>query len=431
MPQKKWRTEDKHMARFRRDSGEKRTGRHRYQQGYMPPRQVEHYCKIYRKGTYLEKPSRQGPGWLVPLLAFLLIMVLVFWAVPLAISRIQAADNTQETAGETVVQTLYDQHTFTTRTPVADVYDRPDLKANRITQILFNEPVTVLPEQQLFGYTRIRLDDKTEGYTLTENLIDERTSIEPGFHSYKLVVASPVKRIMSHASRGTLLTEVMMGTVLFADYQGDSIFKITLPGGGEGWVSADGLIVSEPDADIQIPSDPERYFVNSVLEFSRVTVLENGLTVHGATVNGVARVAAYVNGISLPRQLEDQFHAGTLIYEQDRMASLPVNEHDDQDRDESSESDEDEDTRLTDADQADNEISPSSDLLDYSMLVSGDLLFFADRTDGNVLQSLGIFIGGSEILYASQSDSSLRIVDLSQAEQGRLLESLISVRRIF
>ncbi len=424
------------MAKFRRNSGENRKGRNRYQQGYVPPRQVEHYWKIYRKGTYLEKPSRQGPGWIIPLLAFLLIMFLVFWAVPLAISRIQAADNRQEVTDPTVIQTVYDLNTYVCRLPVADVYDRPDLKANRITQILFNEPVTVLPEQDMFGYKKIRLDDGTEGYTLTENLVDDRTSVEPGFYDYKLVVASTVKRVMSHASRGTLLAEVMMGTVLFADYQGDSIFRVTLPDGSQGWVSTDGMIILETDAEIQAPADPERYFINSVLEFSRVTVLNNGLTVRGATVNGVARVAGLVNGVNLPRQLEDQFHAGTVIY-QKNQSEIQTPHQTDEDLDESEArheqpaDDEDQNGGSNGTEAAENEAGSAADQLDFDVLVVGDLLFFADAEDGSLPHTMGIFIGGSEMLYARRSDSSISIVDLGQADQSLLIDRLISVRRVF
>ena len=45
---------------------------------------------------------------------------------------------------------------------------------------------------------------------LNGDLTAERDSAEPNLYLYKLVVSDRVRRIMSHASQGTLLQEVMM-----------------------------------------------------------------------------------------------------------------------------------------------------------------------------------------------------------------------------
>ncbi len=128
-----------------------------------------------------------------------------------------------------------------------------------------------------------------------------------------MVVAETTKRILSHARRGTLLVEVPMSTVLFADYRGNGIARVALPDGQIGWLSESGMVVLASDGQIQQVADGERYFSSTALAFNQITHLPNGQSIYGVSTVGIARLAALVNGLSLPHRLEDMAGSGNPV----------------------------------------------------------------------------------------------------------------------
>lgn len=368
-------------------------GRRKSKQGFVPPRQVEDHWQFYRKGLYVARPGRNLPAWLIPLAALLLIIVLVFWAVPTAITRIQNALNAGQDASQDQASLLYDLSTWTVNRSVADVFDRDDLKAGRVTQALFNEPVTILPAGCTYGFVKVRLTDGLEGYMRSTDLVDSRQSIEPDLFINKLVIASPTKRVMSHASRGTLVVEVTMGTVLFADYRGDGISRVRLPDGSEGWISDEGVIVLPPLGQIQPAAAGARYFCTTALAFNQVTVLPNGQSVRGISTAGIARLSAAVNGINLPRSLQGQSQSGTLV---------PLAQDE------------------------------TTGMIKLETLQAGDLVFLAAQGDKSATPQpvdMAIYMGSGQILYARVNQSAIRLTDLTQNTD--LWQRIIQARRLF
>lgn len=360
------------------------------QPDYVNPRHVEDHWKIYRHGVYLEKPVRRLPAWLLPLLVLLLLVVLIFWAGPALVTLFQAAEGENPDDTPQIIETLYDASWQTVRVPVADVFTEPDLKADRLTQVIYNEPVHLLEADAGYGFIAIETVDGSRGYIRQAHLSALRDSIEPGRHLRRLVVASASKRVMSHASRGTLLTEVYMGTVLYADYEGDSLYRVTLPDGGFGWMSGEGLIVLDPQEAIAVPQDGGRYFSNSALAFNKVTTLGNGQTVAGASLSGIARIAASVNGVVLPRSHVAQQSAGVpVLFRQEEVTGLT----------------------------------------DLSVIQTGDLIFFRDEKAPDQISGPAICIGGTQVLFARRNDTSIRVYDLAQTDD--LNSQIIQIRRIF
>ena len=116
---------------------------------------------------------------------------------------------------------------------------------------------------------------------------------------------------MTHASQGTLITQVMMNTVLYSDIKRDGVYQVSLPGGETGWVGSSGVIEIEPRSSIEVVSS--RYFVSSALSLVNATYFENGITKQGISVNGLVYVCSCVNGIVMPRTLEEQMAAGVSV----------------------------------------------------------------------------------------------------------------------
>ena len=206
---------------------------------------------------------------------------------------------------------IYDDTYRVVKVSASSVMTKDDITSERITQVLMNEPVHFLSDDCKNGYVLIRTMDNIVGYVKGEELSNDMSSCEPDLHLYKIVVADISKRVMSHASNGTLISEVAMNTVLYADVKRDGVYQVQLPNGENGWISSSGVI--ELDVNGNTEEVGVRYFVSSARTMVNSTYLDGGLTKRGISIQGLAYVAAGVNGIQIPRQIKDQIEIGTKV----------------------------------------------------------------------------------------------------------------------
>ena len=349
--------------------------------GYQKPlgsktaRRESDQWTLIKKDVYVEPPMRHWPAWLLPLASFALIVLFVFVIGPTLAEKISGIVNPTIPSGAVIVDQFYDDDTVVVQTPVADLLDRDDIKGVRLAQALYNEPVQKTGQPAAHGFLSVRLSDGTEGFLFSDQVTDRRESIEPAGFLYKIVISAPSRRVMTHASKGTLIAEVMMGTILMSDYRGDGIYRVRLPGGEYGWISDEGTIALGVRDSIQPAKDLARYFVSSAMAFHRVTRLENGLSVRGASSAGIACIAARINGVELPRTLADLARTGKSI-------NLQKEE--------------------------------TSSLFLLNDLKAGDLLFFAAEKGGQEPAEMGIVMTDGQILMSRRGWTSIRLIDLSQ-----------------
>ncbi|MBO4688894.1 MAG: hypothetical protein J5636_10325 [Clostridiales bacterium] len=206
---------------------------------------------------------------------------------------------------------IYDDTYRVVKVSACSVMSEDDITSERITQLLMNEPVRLLGEDCKNGYVMIRTMDNIVGYVKGDELNSDMSSCEPDLHLFKIVIADISKRVMSHASNGTLICEVAMNTVLFADVKRDGVYQVQLPNGENGWISSSGVI--ELGVDENTEEVGVRYFVSSALTMVNSTYLDGGLTKRGISIQGLVYVAAGVNGIPIPRELKDQIKIGTEV----------------------------------------------------------------------------------------------------------------------
>ncbi len=380
------------LARRNRRSGRTPRGRRpgdlRMQSG--PVRGHDTWKYVDRKIYVDAAARRRTPVWVVPAVVTLLLAVLVFFVVPYALSGLQTLFGKSATNGRNAVRVLDDATRLVT-VAATDVLDRPDLRGVRITQVLYNTPVESDAARSSFGFNAVTLADGTQGYIANGDLTAERDSAEPNLYLYKLVVSDRVRRIMSHASQGTLLQEVMMGTVLYSDYRGDGIYRVALAGGGTGWIGGNGLI--EIPVASKVQTSGADAFVSSAMSFLNMTYLPGGTTENGIDSAGLIRIAASVNGLDLPRTVDALGAAGTpvTLVKDEKTGAL-----------------------LTDGWQ------------------SGDLVLFAplagDLT-GTTFGDVALYIGDGQVLMARPSRSSIRLVTL--ADDTTLFARIAAVRRVF
>ena len=238
-----------------------------------------------------------------------LIIAAVFVILPKTLPDLFRGTNIELFVEKPVVL-MYDESYRVVSVSVTNVLERPDITSDRITQVLYNEPVEVINDDDPV-YTLIRTTDGIEGYVKAADLIADTSSVEPDLHEYMLVISDSSKNVMTHASQGTLITQVMMNTVLYADVKRDGVYQVSLPGGDTGWIGSSGVIEIEPRSSIEVVSS--RYFVSSALSLVNAMYFENGITKQGISMNGLIYVCSCVNGIVMPRTIEEQMEAGTAV----------------------------------------------------------------------------------------------------------------------
>ena len=342
------------------------------------------------KDSYVKRRwQRRLPRFVVPTLIFLVLAALVFWLLPALASRYAAVDGEIEQEVTLPVR-MFDDSTRVVTAYAANLLSSDEITSPLITQVLYNEPVTLLPTVCAEGFAHVRTSDGIEGYLTSDVLTDQLDSVEPSMHTYKLVVSDVSKNIMSHASNGTLIMKAMMNTVLYADVRGDGVYQVALPDGRSGWVGSSGVI--ELGVNETIKKISARYFVSSVLSFVNVTRIEHGLTMKGMSIEGLAYVAASVNRVTLPRTMEEQMAMGERV---------------------------------------DPTYDEVTGLLQVTSIAPGDLVFLKDPKDpaSAAPYEMAICTDNGSLIMASKSRTSLRIISFMDNEE--LASRIIAVRRIF
>jgi hypothetical protein len=341
--------------------------------------------------TNITRSVKRGVSqFILPTVVFIVIVALLFWILPTWLPKLIEAPEIAMYISPQDIKIYKDASDRMVIRYATGLMREPDVRSERITQVLFNEPVKLLSQSATNGYVLIRTRDALEGFVLEKDLSAVMDSIEPDIHQYKLVVSDVSKNIMSHASNGTLEIEVMMNTVLFSDQKRDGVYHVALPEGKDGWISSSGVI--ELDAYGPVEKVGVRYFVSSVLSFINMTHLPGGITKRGLSVPGLAYVSASVNGVALPREMADQMTSGEAV-------TLKYDEI-------------------------------TGELL-IDSIMPGDLVFFRHPLENgsNTPYEMGICTETGTLIMISKSKTTLRLTSFSG--NFTLQERIIAVRRIF
>ncbi|MHB1452912.1 MAG: C40 family peptidase [Saccharofermentanales bacterium] len=341
------------------------------------------------KAVYLDNyQAKQRPAWLLPLIIAFVVLLLVFWTGPYILGFLSDRIFIDNNEGDKVIL-LYDSPDYAVvGVQSADLLSEPDLRSRRTSQVLYNDLVRIV-DHDTYGYIYAQLQDGTMGYLMESDISSDTRSVEPGLYSHKLMIVAKSKRIMSHASKGSLLLEVCMGSILFSDYQGDGIYRVSLPGGINGWISSEGVIRTDVDGAPAVSS--AKKFYETALSFVNTTYIENGITSYGASSSGIAFICAKINGVDIPREIDSQSKSGTeVVIAFDDVTGLPM----------------------------------------ISDFAEGDLVFFRNElANPEGVSEMGIVVGQGQVLMSARSANSVRIVTLS--DNADLIGSIVAVRRLF
>lgn len=292
----------------------KRERRKHRGQSYHEPRRIitENWLENREWEEEKNKPVREIPAWLFPLLILVVLVLSLFFILPNVLGRFMDRPSVSNGDQNLPLDRVYEDNIMLAAKPVVDVFKDGNIRAERITQLLYNEPVERLsPKGSLATFYRVRLADGTIGYSKRSDLIEDSWSIEPADSIAKLLVTDLSKRVMTHASNGNLLVEVKMNTELFVLYSSDPLYRVKLPGGAEGWLDSTGVLELAVDEEAAVAGST--YFTDSIMAFNYATLLQHGMSNDGLSLGAAVHIAASVNGLDLASDIEGIRQETSLI----------------------------------------------------------------------------------------------------------------------
>ncbi len=217
----------------------------------------------------------------------------------------------QEANTEQSVEYIYgipmDENAAVVTERVADIFEKPDVKSNRITQILCNQPVSVFRNEG--GWAKVKTITGLTGWIKSRYISDDVSSITGRVYTYRIIVTSREKTVFSGPSGGTTQVSAQMGTEFYAFNNIDDAYEVFLPENTTGWLRGSGII-RIPIGDA-IPVTNADDFAATALRFKGTTFMLGGMSSLGIDSPGLVYICARINGINLPTTIEGQLSTGT------------------------------------------------------------------------------------------------------------------------
>ena len=270
----------------------------------------------------------------------------------------------------------YDAFTAVVVNTTADVYSEADRTSVRLTQLLFDEPIDILEQDDLWA--KIMVDDDIEGWIRTRNFDMDWTCVDGRRYTERIVITDREKQIFSHARSGIVIRDVGMGTELYVVSKSDNVYQVALPGNLTGWISETGVF--QLNAGEAIKKTTAEIFTQSCAKFRGVSYLRGGLSFLGIDGAGMLFVAAKINGVRLPRDFEGQFAKGEFVYGE------------------------------------------------LDELKTGDVLFFSRDGQSMRINASGVYTGDGKFIHANQHTGKVQYEDIGDPY---FKQRLLGVKRYF
>ncbi len=244
---------------------------------------------------------------------------------------------------------------------VVDVFSEADVRSQRITQVFYNQAVSILSEED-GSWTRIKAVDGTLGWVRTKFIDKNISSVSGRSYTHKIIVTAKEKSIFSDPSGGITLKDAVMGAVFYSFNNSDNAYEVYLPGDMTGWLRGSGIIHVGLGAGVPITAGED--FAASALKFKGTSYLLNGLSSLGIDSPGIIYLCSKINGVNMPRALKDQINRG------DEIALDSIN--------------------------------------------TGDIVFLSETEDKNDISGAGICMGNGQYIHASRNSGYVRLEGLNE-----------------
>lgn len=260
---------------------------------------------------------------------------------------------------------------------VVDVFKEAEINSERITQGLFNQPVTVLENKDT--WTKVKTVDGSTGWLRSKFVDKDCTSIKKELYSERIVITGKKKQVFTNYGGGGTLKDVTMGTEFFVKTKKKNYYEVIVPGKQTGWVEMKNTILVSVDKPI--PKTTADDFAATVLKFKDSQYLMGGVSdLQGIDCSGLIYICARINGVDLPRGISDQFE---FIKE-----------------------------------------GPDS----FEDVKIGDLVYFSANEDKAGVSGIGVCIGAGKYIHANKAKGA---VDVAALDSDYYMKRIMGIKRIF
>ncbi|PYG89025.1 cell wall-associated NlpC family hydrolase [Ruminiclostridium sufflavum DSM 19573] len=257
---------------------------------------------------------------------------------------------------------------------VVDVFDKPDILSTRITQVLYNQVVSVSKEED--SWTGIKLLDGTSGWVKSKYISRDTDSVTDGSIKNKIVVTAKLADIYSGANNNAKYKKIVLGTELYSFATSKTGYDILLPENKKGWID-EGGVIAIPISDNVIPKTTNAEFVQTIKKFNGTIFVLGGTSGWGLDSAGLVYICSKINGVDLPRSAADMKKMGTAVKEEETEV--------------------------------------------------GDLIFFSSDSLKKDVNDVGVYIGDNEFTHSSTSKG----VVTDSLEDNYFRGRICGIRRIF
>ncbi len=197
---------------------------------------------------------------------------------------------------------------------VVDMFDKPDILGNRLTQVLFNQVVKVIKEEN--SWSNIKLLDGSTGWIRSKYVSRNTDSVTDGSINNKIIVTAKIVDIYTGANNAVNYKKVVLGTELYSIGKTKTGYDVLLPGNKRGWVE-EGGVIAIPIEDSTVPKTSKDDFIQTVKKFKGTIFIMGGLSRWGMDSSGLVYICSKINGVEVPRNIEQMSKTGaTIILEQ-------------------------------------------------------------------------------------------------------------------
>ncbi|WP_010246561.1 C40 family peptidase [Acetivibrio cellulolyticus] len=260
---------------------------------------------------------------------------------------------------------------------VVDIFKEAKIDSERITQGLFNQPVTLIEESD--GWAKVKTVDGCTGWLRSKFIDRDCTSVKEEIYSSRIVITGKTKPVFASYGGSATLKEAVMGTEFFIKGKRKNYYEVVVPGNLTGWVEMKNTI--ELEVNKPIPKTTAQDFSATAKKFKGTQYLMGGVSARqGIDCSGIVYICGKINGVNLPRGTMEQFD-----FIKDGPASV-------------------EDIKL------------------------GDLVFLSANEDLADISDIGIYLGDGQILIASEAKGS---IDCTLLNSDHYMKRIRGIKRIF
>lgn len=230
-----------------------------------------------------------------------------------------ASTGLKEQTSEYIYGIAMDENAGVTASVVADIYERPDVRSSRVTQALYNQPVSVAVSNN--GWANVKTVDGSAGWMKSKYIDNDISSVYGRTYTHRIIVTSKDKTVTSNPSGGITRVEAPMGAEFYAFNSIEDAYEVFLPGNMTGWLKGSGIIHIKLGTMIPVTNADD--FAATALKLKGTCYLLNGMSAAGIDASGLIYICARINGVNLPRTIEGQLTTGIEIKpDEARMGDL-------------------------------------------------------------------------------------------------------------